>query len=117
VVRFDSNHWKTFVMERLGLALGNPGAMGLYGDDEKAHRLYAEHLTAEAAVKTEGRGRTVYQWKLPPHRPDNHWLDTLVGCAVGASICGAQVPGVAPSKAQGRRRVSALELQRKARGR
>jgi hypothetical protein len=59
------------------------------------HRLLAEHLTSEYRVRTEGRGRTVDEWKLRPERPDNHWLDCLVGCAVAASMDGAVLPGTA----------------------
>ena len=40
-------------------------------------------------MKTLARDRTVDEWKLRPTRPDNHWLDCLVGCAVAASIQGA----------------------------
>ena len=44
-------------------------------------------------MKTEGRGRTVDEWKLRAAAVDNHWLDCLVGCAVAASIQGAILPG------------------------
>jgi hypothetical protein len=40
-------------------------------------------------VKTEGRGRTVDEWKIRPQRFDNHWLDCLAGCAVAASMQGS----------------------------
>ena len=50
-------------------------------------------LTAEYRVKTEGRGRTVDEWKMRPERSDNHWLDCLVGCAVAASMQGVVLPG------------------------
>ena len=36
-------------------------------------------------------GRTVDEWKIRPSHPDNHWLDCLVGCAVGASIQGVEL--------------------------
>jgi hypothetical protein len=52
------------------------------------HRLLAEHLAAEYRVRTEGRGRTVDEWKIRPEQSDNHWLDCLVGCAVAAAIQG-----------------------------
>ncbi len=77
------------------------------------HRLFAEHLTAEYRVKTEGRGRSVDEWKSRPERGDNHWLDCIVGCAVAASMQGAalkEFTGVAP---QNRSRVSFAEIQRK----
>jgi hypothetical protein len=54
--------------------------------------MLAEHLTAEYRVKTEGRGRTVDEWKIRPERSDNHWFDCLVGCAVAASMQGASLP-------------------------
>lgn len=39
---------------------------------------------ADTYVVTEGNGRTVHEWRVKPSRPDNHWLDCLVGCAVAA---------------------------------
>lgn len=49
--------------------------------------MLADHLRAERPVKVEARGRTVYEWQEIPGR-DNEGLDCLVGCMVGASICG-----------------------------
>ena len=46
---------------------------------------------AEYRVRTEARGRKVDEWKLPRSKPDNHWFDCLVGCAVAASMLGASV--------------------------
>jgi len=98
-VRIDTNTWKTFGHARLGISIGDPGALDLFGVKASDHRLLSEHLTAEYRVTTEGQGRTVHEWKLPTHRPDNHWLDCLVGCAVGASMLGARLPGQAtPAK-------------------
>ena len=53
--------------------------------------LFAEHLTAEYRVKTEGRGWRVEEWKMRPEAHDNHWWDGLVGCTVAASMCGSCV--------------------------
>ena len=85
---FDTNFWKTFVHSRLAVAMGDNGCLSLFGNSPDLHRLLAEHLTAEYRVKTQGRGRTVDEWKARPERTDNHWLDCLVGAAVGASMCG-----------------------------
>jgi phage terminase large subunit GpA-like protein len=76
--------------------------------------LLAEHLTSEYRVKTEGRGRTVDEWKLRPERGDNHWLDCLVGCAVAASMQGAVLAGTGGSAALpcARERLSFANLQR-----
>ena len=92
-VVFDTNWWKSFVHARLAVAIGDPGALSLFGRKPEAHRLLAGHLTAEYRVKTEGRGRTVDEWKLRVDGLDNHWLDGLVGCAVAASMQGAALFG------------------------
>ena len=85
---FDTNYWKSFVQARLAVPMGERGCLSLWGDNPQQHRLLADHLTAEYRIRTEGRGRTVDEWKLRPERPDNHWLDCLVGSAVAASIEG-----------------------------
>ena len=92
-VVFDTNYWKSFCHARLVVPMGDRGCLSLFGDNPDLHRLFAEHITAEYRVKTEGRGRTVDEWKLRVAAVDNHWLDCLVGCAVGASIMGAILPG------------------------
>jgi len=74
--------------------------------------MLADHLTAEYRVKSTAQGRTVDEWKLRATRPDNHWLDCLVGCAVAASIQGASLPGVADGPARPRQRIKLSELQR-----
>lgn len=115
-VVYDTNFWKTFIHARLAVPMGDRGCLSLFGDGAELHRLFAEHLSAEYRVKTEGRGRTVDEWKQRPERGDNHWLDGVVGCAVAASIQGAVLAGaggsVVPMK---RERVSFAELQRRRR--
>ena len=54
------------------------------------------------------------EWKLRATRPDNHWLDCLVGCGVAAAMQGAVLAGTdvkAASKRQ-RMRLSALQNTR-----
>ena len=94
-IEVDTNYWKSFLHERIGTAMGDRGCFSLFGDLSGTHRLMADHLTAEYFEVTQGRGRTVQEWRLKPGRADNHWLDCLVGCAVGASIQGAALRGVA----------------------
>ena len=91
-VIYDTNYWKSFIHARLGISLGDNGCLSLYGRIPGNHQLLAEHLTAEYRVRTEGRGRTVDEWKLKPQNSDNHWLDCVAGCAVCASILGAALP-------------------------
>jgi hypothetical protein len=93
-VRFDSNFWKSFVHDRLALTAGDKGTLSLWGTKPDEHRLFSEHITAEFATETEGRGRKLREWRPRPTGPDNHWLDTVVGCAVAASMsrCGRSAP-------------------------
>lgn len=93
-VVFDTNYWKSFVHSRLAVPMGDPGCLSLFGRSAERHRLIAEHLTSEYRVKTEGRGRTVDEWKLRVDGLDNHWLDCLVGAAVAASMQGATLFGM-----------------------
>lgn len=111
-VLFDTNFWKSFVQARLAVLLGDRGCLSLFGDRAETHRLFADHLTAEYRVKTEGRGRTVDEWKMRPERSDNHWLDGVVGCAVAASMQGCSLPGTDVKPAPKRARVSFRELQK-----
>ena len=98
-VIYDSNYWKSFVHARLAVALADKGSLTFYGRIPGVHQLLAEHLTAEYRVKTQGRGRTVDEWKLKPQSHNNHWLDCCAGCAVCASMLGATMPEFLPVRA------------------
>ncbi len=116
-VIYDTNYWKSFIQARLLVPMGDRGCLSLFGDSPEQHRLFAEHLTAEYRVKTEGRGRTVDEWKIRPERPDNHWFDCIVGCAVAGSIQGVSLEATGTSPGlETRQRVSFAELQRRRRG-
>ena len=97
-VIYDTNYWKSFIHARLAVPVGDKGALMLYGRIPGAHQLFAEHLTAEYRVKTQGRGRTVDEWKLKPQSHDNHFLDCVAGCAVCGSMLGASLPETLPAK-------------------
>ncbi|MCL4199561.1 MAG: phage terminase large subunit family protein [Phycisphaerales bacterium] len=116
-VVFDTNYWKSFVQARLAVPMGDPGCLALFGRAGGSakrtainHQLLAEHLTSEYRVKTQGRGRTVDEWKLRVDGLDNHWLDCLVGCAVAASMQGAVLYGTDTLPAP-RRRIRLSDLQ------
>ena len=95
--------------------MGDRGCLSLYGNQPETHRMFAEQITAEYCIKTEGRGRTVDEWKARPGQPDNHWLDCLVGCAVAASMQGALLFGTDGEPTRRRERVSFKELQKRKR--
>jgi hypothetical protein len=110
-VSFDTNFWKSFVHARLAVALGDKGCLSLFGNAPDRHRLLAAHLTAEYRVRTEGRGRTVDEWKARPGQPDNHWFDGLVGCAVAASMQGALLLAIESVGLRTKRRLKLSELR------
>jgi len=114
-VSFDTNFWKSFVFARLAVAIADKGSLALFGQKPELHRLFAEHLVAEYRVRTEGRGRTVDEWKPRPGQPDNHWLDGVVGCAVAASIQGARLlsEDESPARSSGRLKLSQLQRSRR----
>jgi hypothetical protein len=85
---YDANTWKTFAATCLLAPLGAAGAMTLFGRDRAAHQLFADHLCAEFRIRTQGRGRTLDEWRARPGNPDNHFWDTVVGCCVAASVAG-----------------------------
>jgi hypothetical protein len=100
---YDTNHWKSFVFTRLAVPIGQATALSLWGDDPTAHELFASHMTAEYPTVVEADGRTVEEWQQRPERPDNHWLDGVVGCAVAASVEGLSPLGPLPKKVKKKR--------------
>ncbi len=111
-VVLDTNYWKSFVHARLKVSMGDGGCLSLFGRRPDQHRMLSEHLTAEYRVRTQGRGRTVDEWKVRAGKPDNHWLDCLVGCAVAASVQGAVLYGTDSEPRPARQRIKLSELQR-----
>jgi len=110
---YDTNWWKSFTLARLAVAMGDRRCLSVFGTQAETHRMFAEQVTAAYFIETEGRGRTVDEWKSRPEQPDNHWLDCLVGTAVAASMQGALLFGTDHQVASRRERVSFKELQRR----
>jgi len=93
-VLIDTNFWKSFVHDGLATAPADRGCIGLYGTTKTDHGLLAEHVArSERWVEVTGPYGTVKEWTPLPTRPDNHWLDCLVGCAAAASMCGIKTAG------------------------
>jgi hypothetical protein len=97
-VTIDTNWWKSFMAARLFMPVGTPGGWELFGDDPATHQLFADHCVAEEPIEVTAKGRTVDEWKWKPGRPDNHWLDCLVGSAVAGSMLGAAPEGMEKPK-------------------
>ncbi len=115
----DVNWWKSFLHERLQTTIGDRGCLSLYAKyengDKARHALIAEHVTSEYPVKVTAKERTVTEWKQYPSRPDNHWLDCLVGCSVAASMSGVRLPSHSQDVQPERPKVSFSQLQKAAR--
>ena len=103
-VLIDVNYWKSFIHAGLATALADRGCISLFGTAKTDHTLFAEHIArSEHWVEVTGPYGTVREWSPLPSRPDNHWLDCLVGCAAAASMLGVGLPGqaaVRPRRAQ-----------------
>jgi len=111
-VVFDTNYWKSFIHARLAVPMGDPGNLSLYGRGPMLHRLLADHLLSEYRVRTEGRGRTVDEWKMRVDGLDNHWFDCAVGTAVAASMEGAVLFGTGASMPAKRPRLKLSAIRR-----
>ena len=131
-VLIDTNYWKSFVHGGLATAASDRGCISLYGTLARRslgqggakpagprggagtnHALFAEHVArSESWVEVTGPHGTVREWSALPTRPDNHWLDCLVGCAVAASMLGVRVPGQDAKPVRRRKRYSQEDLRR-----
>jgi hypothetical protein len=112
----DTNYWKSFVHARLRMEPSARGSLSLWGREPRMHEMLADQLTAEYPVHTRGRNRELEEWSMKPGNPDNHLLDCVVGCAVGASVLGATIPGLAPQhKPKARKSLSAMAQEAKSR--
>ena len=88
---YDTNFWKSFLHTRFGGEPNTSGSLTLYKPTRnKQHDTFAAHITAEYPVRVIGRQREVDVWRLRPERPDNHYFDCSVGCAVLASTLGCK---------------------------
>lgn len=109
-VSIDVNWWKSFVHQRWATPLGEKGCLSLFEAKQYDHQMFADHQRSEQRVQTEGRGRTVDEWKALPG--DNDFFDCVVGCHVAASIEGIDLVGesrVAINHKAARTKISAAE--------
>jgi len=115
-VAVDVNYWKSWVHAALAAPAGEAGGLSLFGRKAAEHELLAEHVAnSEAWVDVTARGRTVREWSPKPGKPDNHWLDCLVGCAAAASQRGCAAPGQQAGAQRGRKRYTQADLDRRGR--
>jgi hypothetical protein len=109
---YDGNFWKSFLHSHLRIKYPASESLSLWGNDHRSHEMFADHMCSETPIRTEGRGRVVEQWELRPERPDNHFFDCLVGCAVGASFVGVATDHM---KIPDKKRLRLSDIQNRAR--
>ncbi len=83
LMEVNSDHWKSWVHQRLTTPLDQAGAMTLFQSPPHEHLSLAKHLTAERQTEefVAGKG-VVTKWERI--RRNNHWLDALYNaCAAG----------------------------------
>jgi hypothetical protein len=90
LIEVDSDHWKTWVHQRLSTPGDKPGAMTFFHAQPQEHLSLAKHLTAE--IKTEefvaGKG-VVVKWERV--RRQNHWFDALYNACCAGHGCGVRL--------------------------
>ncbi len=84
----DTNGVKTLLAQRWTTPLGSRGAWSLFQNSIAGHRMFADQISAEYPIETEGRGRKLYEWQVLPGR-DNHWLDCCVMAGTLGLMAGA----------------------------
>ncbi len=91
LLHFNSDHWKSFVHDRLRQSREEPGAMTLFeAMSSTQHWALAKHLTAEKKTSefVQGKGDVV---KWVKTNRNNHWLDAMAMAAVGGHTAGVRL--------------------------
>lgn len=91
IVNSNVDYWKSWLHNRLTTAVGEAGALTLYGVSQfRDHMPLAKHFTSERQYEefVAGKGRVIRWEKL--HR-NNHWLDVYQNCCCAAHIAGVRL--------------------------
>jgi len=98
----NSDHWKSWVHQRLATPVGEPGALTLYAVPPVQHLRYAKQLTSEEQISEFHAGLgEVIRWQNPGRRA-NHFLDATYMGAAAAHLAGVRLleqPGGRPTAA------------------
>jgi len=90
----------------------HPALLGNIQANSSRRIALTEQPSQQQCLTVNGRQqRKLEEWKQRVERPDNHWFDGLVGCAVAASMLGAKLASEGPVKPV-RKRYSLAELAR-----
>jgi hypothetical protein len=91
------------------------GSLALFGEDPREHGEFADHILAERFEREFKEGKKGLEERWVKVRPDNHYLDNLYGCCVGASIAGIRLLGDGQRPKRKREKLSALVAKRRER--
>jgi hypothetical protein len=90
LVEANSDHWKTWVHQRLSTPTSSPGAITFFQASPTERLSFAKLMTAE--VKSQefiaGKGR-VTKWDRK--RKQNHWFDALYNACAAGHYCGVRL--------------------------
>ena len=90
LVELNSDHWKTWVQQRLKTPLSAVGAMTLVQASTAEHTPSCKHLTTEKKVEEFIAGKGVVgRWERI--RKNNHWFDALAYACVAGHYCGVRL--------------------------
>lgn len=83
LVQVNSDHWKSYIHDRLHAPAGGPGGLTLHRGEGNDHLALAKHLVAERQQTERTKYGPVTRWVNPTGR-NNHLLDALyLACAAG----------------------------------
>ncbi len=110
----DVNYWKSRVRDGWYAAPGAPGCLQVFDAPHHRHQCYGDHHAAERPklLHYPKENRWKEEWEILPAKPDNHWLDTTAGCAAGASLLGAMLPGSQAAPKQKKEKIRLSDIQR-----
>lgn len=98
LVEINSDHWKSWVHQRLSVAVGEPGGLTIYKAAPHEHLKFAQHLTAEYQEEefVAGKG-VILRWFAK--RRMNHWFDATYNACAAGWMAGARLIGDAAAPA------------------
>lgn len=91
VVQLDSDHWKSWVHERLRTKPKERGSLELFASSAREHNTFTKHLTNEHAIDKPVPGFGVLRVWTNPHGKPNHFFDSTAYACVAGHMCGFRV--------------------------
>ncbi len=90
-IQIDSDHWKSWLHDRLKSESGKRGSLDLFSASAREHQTYTKHLTNEHAVDKPVPGFGLLRVWINPQGKPNHFLDATSYACVGGKMCGFTV--------------------------